>query len=75
MTGLAGEIIASEIILSSSSLRRDNGDYNYFLLGFLAQTIVNPIIYTIYSNNVKKAGDFSAMRWAHHDDSVVSISS
>lgn len=46
-SGFAGESVALEIILATSSLKTDNGDYNYFLLGLLSMTIINPIANSI----------------------------
>lgn len=51
MGGLGAEIISSEIILATSSLRTDKNEINYFLLGLITQTIANPIIYSIADNN------------------------
>jgi len=55
--GFCGEVVSSEIILASSSLKYDDGEYNYFLLGWLTMTVMNPIIYTIYTNNNKSDFD------------------
>ena len=55
--GFGGEVLSSEIILASSPLHDGEGDYNYFLLGWLTMTVMNPIIYTIYTNNNKSDFD------------------
>lgn len=41
------EFASSEIILASSDLKTDNGEYNYFLCGWITQTILSPISYII----------------------------
>ena len=44
--GFLAEVTASEIILSSSSLRTESGSPDYFLIGILAMTVINPVGYT-----------------------------
>jgi hypothetical protein len=45
--GFVGELVSSEVILACSDLRQDDGSPNYFLLGMLAMTVVNPFVYTM----------------------------
>jgi len=47
--GFIAEYVASETILASSSLRTDDGDYDYFLIGWLLQTIICPIGYSVFT--------------------------
>ncbi len=44
--GFLGEIVSSEAILATSNLQHGD-DYNYMLLGWLAQTVANPLMYSI----------------------------
>jgi hypothetical protein len=56
--GFFAEYTASEIILASSSLKIDDENYNYFLCGWLLQTILSPLGYTlIEETNSNFCGD------------------
>jgi hypothetical protein len=47
MGGFFAEYIASETILAFSSLKTDDGEFDYFLCGWLLQTIICPIGYSL----------------------------
>lgn len=54
--GFFAEYVASETILASSSLRTDDGDYDYFLIGWLLQTIICPIGYSVFTETIPNYG-------------------
>lgn len=45
--GFVGEVLAAEVIFSFGALKNSSGEINYFYLGGIAQTILNPIIYMV----------------------------
>lgn len=70
--GFAGEFIASEIILASSSLKTDDGGNNYFLLGWLAMTIVSPFANSIRDGVTRGGyGDIQTIRDMGQNEKVV----
>lgn len=55
--GFFAEYVASETILASSSLETDDGEIDYFLCGWLLQTIICPIGYSLIEENNNFRGD------------------
>jgi hypothetical protein len=72
--GFMGEIVSSEIILNSSSLQTEEGGYNYYLIGWVAQTIVNPIVYSILDSSTPggwEGGDLQSIERLGGDKATV----
>lgn len=67
MGGFGAEIVASELILSTSDLRTSD-EYNYFLIGWVAQTIVCPLWY-VWKDSATPGGwgDFRQIGNYTHD--------
>lgn len=73
--GFGAEIVSSEIILATSSLKTTKGEINYFLLGWLTQTIANPILYVAVDNlSANSYGDLQTIEkygGNHHKKNIV----
>lgn len=68
--GFGGEVISAEVILAISSLKHDDGEYNYYLLGWLTQTVVNSIVYTIWCNSSHHSTDYTVLSVWHKSELV-----
>jgi hypothetical protein len=53
--GFVAEVVSSEIILLTSDLRTDDGGHDYYLYGWLAQSILSPIGY-VAANHINPNG-------------------
>ena len=72
MGGFGAEVISSEVILASSSLKHGDGEINYYLLGWLTMTVLNPIIYTVWTNNNNRSmDDFKGLAAAGNNERLV----